>query len=100
MDRVLWESRRIVEGALSHDGSWIPRPFRMSGYVVCRRLFDLRRGFPPWKWSAEERKLSHTCPPSASNTFPSLFFSSRTMAPFVLPWSPLPRHLRCYSGVG
>jgi len=33
-DRALWEARRIVESAVHPDtGDWIPRPFRMSGYV-------------------------------------------------------------------
>lgn len=32
-DRKLWEARRIVEGALNGNGDWIPRPFRMSGFV-------------------------------------------------------------------
>lgn len=34
MDRSLWEARRVVEAALHPDTrDWIPRPFRMSGYV-------------------------------------------------------------------
>lgn len=33
MDRALWEARRIVEAALNDTGDYIPRPFRMSGYV-------------------------------------------------------------------
>lgn len=34
MDRELWEARRISESALHPDtGEFIPRPFRMSGYV-------------------------------------------------------------------
>lgn len=36
MDRALWEARRVVDSALNPDtGDWIPRPFRMSGYVPC-----------------------------------------------------------------
>ena len=32
--RSLWESKRIVDGAVHPDtGEFIPRPFRMSGYV-------------------------------------------------------------------
>ena len=35
-NRILWESRRIVESAIHPDtGEIIPRPFRMSGYVPC-----------------------------------------------------------------
>ena len=33
-NRTLWESRRIVDAAVHPDtGDFIPRPFRMSGYV-------------------------------------------------------------------
>jgi sideroflexin-5 len=34
MDRALWEARRLVEAAIHPDThEFIPRPFRMSGYV-------------------------------------------------------------------
>jgi hypothetical protein len=32
-DRALWDAKRIVDAALSDTGTWIPRPFRMSGYL-------------------------------------------------------------------
>jgi hypothetical protein len=35
MDRTLWEARRISEAALHPDtGEIMPRPFRMSGFVL------------------------------------------------------------------
>jgi hypothetical protein len=34
MDRMLWQAKRIADSALHPEtGEWIPRPFRMSGYL-------------------------------------------------------------------
>mmetsp|Transcript_14621 Transcript_14621/g.20669 ORF Transcript_14621/g.20669 Transcript_14621/m.20669 type:complete len:459 (-) Transcript_14621:103-1479(-) len=46
MDRSLWEAKRIVDAALHPEtSSWIPRPFRMSGYLpyngpICISMVD------------------------------------------------------------
>jgi len=33
-DRELWKARCLVESALNDKGEFVPRPFRMSGYVL------------------------------------------------------------------
>jgi hypothetical protein len=46
MDHSLWEAKRIVDSALHPEtSSWIPRPFRMSGYLpyngpICISMVD------------------------------------------------------------
>jgi len=55
--RKLWESKRIVEGALHPDtGEVIPRPFRMSGYVpyngpICVSMVASTSTIPLLFWS-------------------------------------------------
>ena len=57
MDRALWEAKRIVDGALHPDtGDVIPRPFRMSGYVmyngpVCVAMVASQSTLPLLFWS-------------------------------------------------
>eukprot|EP00536_Pseudo-nitzschia_multiseries_P009365 jgi/Psemu1/242048/estExt_Genewise1.C_2590018 len=55
--RSLWESKRIVESALHPDtGEFIPRPFRMSGYVpyngpICVSMVAATSTMPLLFWS-------------------------------------------------
>mmetsp|Transcript_25782 Transcript_25782/g.56556 ORF Transcript_25782/g.56556 Transcript_25782/m.56556 type:complete len:437 (-) Transcript_25782:167-1477(-) len=55
--RSLWESKRIVEGAVHPDtGEFIPRPFRMSGYVpyngpICVSMVASTSTVPLLFWS-------------------------------------------------
>lgn len=57
MDRALWEAKRIVDGALHPDtGDTIPRPFRMSGYVmyngpICVAMVASQSTLPLLFWS-------------------------------------------------
>jgi hypothetical protein len=56
-NRLLWESRRIVESAIHPDtGELIPRPFRMSGYVpyngpICVSMVASSSTIPLLFWS-------------------------------------------------
>lgn len=58
-DRALWEAKRIVDAALHPEtGTWIPRPFRMSGYVpfngpICIGMVAMAQstaGLVLWSW--------------------------------------------------
>ncbi|VEU41127.1 unnamed protein product [Pseudo-nitzschia multistriata] len=55
--RSLWESKRVVESALHPDtGEFIPRPFRMSGYVpyngpICVSMVASTSTIPLLFWS-------------------------------------------------
>jgi hypothetical protein len=56
-DRTLWEARRLVDSALHPDtGEWLPRPFRMSGYVpyngpICVAMVASQSTLPLLFWS-------------------------------------------------
>jgi sideroflexin-5 len=55
-DRTLWEAKRIVDSALNENGEWIPRPFRMSGYVpyngpICVAMVASTSTIPLLFWS-------------------------------------------------
>jgi sideroflexin-5 len=56
MNRALWEAQRIVTGALNDSGEWVPRPFRMSGYVpyngpICVAMVASQSTIPLLFWS-------------------------------------------------
>ena len=57
MDRSLWEAKRVYESAVHPDtGDFIPRPFRMSGYVpyngpICVAMVVSQSTLPLLFWS-------------------------------------------------
>lgn len=55
-NHTLWESKRIVDSALNDQNQWIPRPFRMSGYVpyngpICVAMIASTSTIPLLFWS-------------------------------------------------
>eukprot|EP00980_Cylindrotheca_fusiformis_P011833 scaffold2816_cov121-Cylindrotheca_fusiformis.AAC.49 len=63
MDRTLWEAKRVVDAALHPDtGEFIPRPFRMSGYVpfngpICVSMIASTSTIPLlfWSWANQSQ---------------------------------------------
>lgn len=63
MDRILWEAKRIVDAALHPDTKeFIPRPFRMSGYVpfngpICVSMVASTSTLPLlfWSWANQSQ---------------------------------------------
>jgi hypothetical protein len=56
-DRTLWEAKRIADSALNMEtNEWIPRPFRMSGYLpfngpICVAMVGSTATLPLLLWS-------------------------------------------------
>lgn len=56
-DRILWEAKRIADSALHpQTQEWIPRPFRMSGYLpfngpICIAMISVSATLPLLFWS-------------------------------------------------
>ncbi len=55
-NRILWEAKRIADSALNSEQEWIPRPFRMSGYLpfngpICIAMISVSSTLPLLFWS-------------------------------------------------